>query len=77
MSPATKTPGTEVAKSASRATLPRSVISTPRSVEQALPLGADEAHREQHQVGFHLEVGALELLELAAGHLDLVSAQRR
>src|SRR5215207_3723496 len=34
MSPATNTPGTVVAKSASRATLPRSVISTPRSVSR-------------------------------------------
>ena len=75
MSPATKTPGTV-----------RGEVVIARHVaaigeldaevgQQAFPLRADEAHRQQHEVGFQLEVAALDLLELAGLHLDLVAAQ--
>ena len=39
-----------------RATLPRSVNSTPRSVSRPSLLRADETHRQQHQVGLEFEV---------------------
>ena len=76
MSPATNTPGTLVMNAASRATLPRASKATPRSVEPAAPLRADEAHRQQHELARQLEVGALDLLEAAVDHLDLVRPQR-
>ena len=45
-------------------------------LEHARALRADEAHRQQHQLARQLEVGALDLLELAVDELDLVRAQR-
>ena len=45
-------------------------------LEHALLLRAEEAHREEHELARQLEVGALDLLELAVDHLDLVGAQR-
>ena len=76
MSPATNTPSTLVAQSSSRATLPRSVELDAELVEQAVALGADEAHGQQHELARQLEVGALDLLEAAVDHLDLVGPQR-
>ena len=45
-------------------------------LEQAGAFGAEEAHREQHELARQLEVGALDLLEPAVDHLDLVRTQR-
>ena len=45
-------------------------------VEQ-LALRAEEAHREQHELRRDLPLGALDLLEAALAHDDLVQPQRR
>src|SRR5262249_14209627 len=41
-------------------------------LDHPLTLGPDEAHREEHELARQLEVGALDLLETAVDHLDLV-----
>ena len=71
-SPATNTPGTLVAQSASRATLPRSSSSTPNASSSGV-LGAGEAHGQQHEVDLELGLGALDRLErrAAVDHLLL------
>ena len=51
MSPAANTPGTLVALSSSASTLPRASSVDAQLGEQAVLLGADEAHRQQHQLG--------------------------
>ena len=79
MSPAVKMPGTLVIHRSSRHTLPRSVILTPSSVEHAVGLGPQEAHRQQHQIGLQLELAAGDRLELHPsvrhGNFDLVRMQ--
>ncbi len=45
-------------------------------LEQALLLRAEKTHRQEHQLHGQLEVGALDLLELAVDHLHLVGTQR-
>jgi hypothetical protein len=61
---------------ASRAMLPRSSRSTP-SCSTSPASRAEEAHREQHQLGRDLALGALDLLELPVLELDLDQAQAR
>ena len=57
-SPAANTPSTERRVRASTAlTLPRGSFSTPSCVEQLL-LGVQEAHRQQHELGLQLALGA-------------------
>ena len=76
MSPQANTPASLVMNDASRATLLRGSSSTPSSSSRPGALGAEEAHREQHELARQLEVGALDLLEPAVDHLDLVRPQR-
>ena len=76
MSPHANTPSSVVWNDESRATLPRSSRLDPELFDHACPLGADEAQREQHQLARQLEVGAVDLLELAVAPLHLVGAQR-
>ena len=72
MSPATNTPGTLVMKSVVAGDVAALVELDAELLEQAALLRADEAHRQQHELGRELEVGALDLLEAAVDHLDLV-----
>ena len=70
MSPAANTPGTLVIHCSSRQTLPRSVSLTSRSLQQPALLGPDESHRQQHEIGFHLELAAGDRLERDAAVVD-------
>ena len=62
MSPHANTPASLVANESLLATLPRSSSVDAQLVEQTRTLGADEAHREQHELARQLEVAALDLL---------------
>ena len=79
MSPQTNTPSTFVAHVVAGDVAPIGELDA-ELLEQALALRTDEAHREQHELGRELEVGALDLLEDHAAVdellLDLVGAQR-
>ncbi len=69
-------PATEVLYAASRAMLPRSSRSTPSCSTRPGLLRAGEAHREQHQLGRDLALGALDLGEPAVLEHHLDQAQR-
>ena len=56
-SPAAKTPSTEVVYGVIAFALPRASLATRELVEQLL-LGMQEAHRQQHEVGLELALGA-------------------
>ena len=58
MSPAVKTPGTLVIQLASRADVAAVGQRDAEAVEHAVAFGADEAHRQQHEVGLSVEFAA-------------------
>ena len=55
--------------------MPRSVELDAELSSSGAALGTDEAHGQQHELARQLEVGALDLLEAAVDHLDLVGPQ--
>ena len=75
-SPATKTPGTEVMKCVVARDVRALVELDAELLDAARLLRAEEAHREQHQLRRDLPLAALDLLEAALAHLDLVQPQR-